>query len=74
MKNEICDAAGTVLIIDLICSTGLVSSRSEARRLVIQKAVKLNDVVINDPLERVKVEEGQILKVGKRKFAKIKLG
>ncbi|MCK9265956.1 tyrosine--tRNA ligase [bacterium] len=74
VKNEICDDAGTILIIDLICSTGLVSSRSEARRLVIQKAVKLDDVVINDPLERVKVEEGQILKVGKRKFAKIKLG
>lgn len=51
--------------------TGLVSSTSEAVRLIKQGAVVINDMKVVDP-ER-KIPEGEyILKVGKRKFLKVK--
>lgn len=51
--------------------TGLVSSTSEAVRLINQRAVVINDIKVIDP-ER-KIPEGEyILKVGKRKFLKVK--
>jgi tyrosyl-tRNA synthetase len=49
----------------------LASSNSEARRLVQQGAVSINDEKISDPKAQVEVPEGAILKAGKRKFAKI---
>ena len=65
------DGQGMVLVIDLISAAGLAPSRSEARRLVIQKAVKLDDEIVADPSARLKVRDGQVLKVGKRKFARL---
>ncbi len=65
------DVQGMVLVIDLISAAGLAPSRSEARRLVIQKAVKLDDEIVADPSARLKIRDGQVLKVGKRKFARL---
>ncbi|HNS32886.1 MAG TPA: tyrosine--tRNA ligase [bacterium] len=72
VKQEIKDAEGRVSIIELICMAGLASSKSEARRLVIQKAVKLDDRTVEDPSARISVMEGQVLKAGKRKFIRLK--
>jgi tyrosyl-tRNA synthetase len=58
---------GTALL-DLMVAENLAPSKSEARRLIEQGAVKLDDNVI-DSIE-AKVEAGT-LKVGKRKFVKI---
>ncbi len=55
-------------LLELIVKEGLASSKSDARRLFEQGAVKINDNVITS-LE-AQVEEG-ILKVGKRRFIKI---
>ncbi|MFA6522907.1 MAG: tyrosine--tRNA ligase [Candidatus Peribacteraceae bacterium] len=57
-------------LVDLIVRNKLASSKSEAKRLIQQGAVKLNETVITDI--EAKAEKG-ILKVGKRKFAKIVL-
>ncbi len=55
-------------LIDVIVSHKLASSKSDARRLVEQGGVTLNDRMITEI--NAKVEEG-IVKVGKRKFAKL---
>ncbi len=52
----------------LLISLSLVSSRSEFKRLLEQKAININNAVI--PQDR-NVKTGDIIKVGKRKFIKI---
>ena len=61
-----------IWIVELLANSGLVSSRSEARRLIKQRAVKLDDVIIDDESEIIKLESKEaILRVGKRKFLKL---
>ncbi len=56
------------LLVDVMASNDLVASKSEAKRLIQQGGVKLNDKTISSI--DAPAEEG-ILKVGKRKFARI---
>lgn len=58
-------------IIDLLVETRMVPSKSEARRLVQQGGVKLNDQVITEWDATLDIESGQILQAGKRKFVKL---
>jgi len=57
-------------ILDLIIKINFAPSRGEARRLVIQGGVSINNNKITDPNFKIKLSEGMILKVGKRKFIK----
>ncbi|HLD07741.1 MAG TPA: tyrosine--tRNA ligase [Candidatus Peribacterales bacterium] len=59
---------GTPLL-DVLVSEGLVKSKAEGKRLIKQKGVKVNDVVVES--ENEKVSEG-VVRVGKRKFIKLK--
>jgi tyrosyl-tRNA synthetase len=59
-------------IIDLLVETKLAPSKSEARRLVQQGGVKLNDQVITEWSSAIDIEDGQILQAGKRKFVKLR--
>lgn len=52
----------------LLISLSLVSSRSEFRRLLEQKAIDVNNSVI---LQDCNLSKGDIIKVGKKKFLKI---
>ncbi len=59
-------------IIEILASSGFVSSKSEARRLIRQRAIKVENSVIEDETTIIKPrEEPQIIKVGKRRFLKI---
>lgn len=58
-------------ILDLLVRTKLTSSKSEAKRLIEQNAVRINGIVKQDWKEIVKIEKGIVIKVGKRKFIKI---
>jgi tyrosyl-tRNA synthetase len=58
-------------IIDLIMETRLITSKSEAKRLVEQGGVKLNNQTINNWKNNVEPHSGDVLKIGKRKFAKL---
>jgi tyrosyl-tRNA synthetase len=49
----------------------LAESRGEAKRLIKQKAVSLDNVVITDPAAQIKPVNGQVLKVGKRRFLRL---
>ncbi|MCH7782948.1 tyrosine--tRNA ligase [candidate division KSB1 bacterium] len=62
-----------VWIIKLLSIAGLIQSNGEGRRLIKQGAVSVNGEKIgNDDIE-ITIENGAVLKVGKRKFKKIVL-
>lgn len=56
-------------IVDVLAETKLAPSKSEAKRLLEQKGVKVDDETAD---EATKVSSGSIIQVGKRKFIKIK--
>jgi tyrosyl-tRNA synthetase len=58
-------------ILDLLVKTKLASSRSEGRRLIEQRGVRLGDEVVEDPNRVIELVEPAILRVGKRKFLRI---
>ena len=60
-------------LIDLLVATGSVSSKSDARRLLEQGAIELNQSPINNKQLAIKISNGDILKIGKKKFVKISL-
>ena len=70
---EIRPTAASMNILDLILHAGFAPSKSEARRLVQQKAVSLDDQEITDFTATVDLKAGQVLRVGKRRFGKIVL-
>ncbi len=55
----------------LLSICGLVSSGSQAKRLVKQGGVTVNNEKINDPNQLITPTDDMIVKVGKRKFAKL---
>lgn len=59
-------------IVDLIMLAALAESKSAAKRLVEQGGVKLGDRAIKNWQDKVKPQNGQVLKVGKRKFVELK--
>lgn len=63
---------GETEILDLLVKMKLVPSKSEAKRLILQGGVKINNKKIIDWKKIVSPQSGMIIKVGKRKFAKIK--
>jgi len=68
---------GELGILDLLLALKLASSKSDAKRLVSQKGVRMGfgegDLEVKDDWqEKIKAEEGLIVQVGKRKFAKVR--
>ncbi|OHB17191.1 MAG: tyrosine--tRNA ligase [Parcubacteria group bacterium RIFCSPLOWO2_01_FULL_40_65] len=62
---------GTMLI-DFMIKSGLAKSRSEAKQLVEQGAVRINKEIIKIGDQRnYELREGDVIQVGPRKFAKI---
>lgn len=63
--------AGPYPIVDLLVKTGLASSKSEARRLVEQGAVKIDRGAVKDIKAELKISGSIVVQVGKRNFRKI---
>jgi tyrosyl-tRNA synthetase len=57
---------------ELLIETKTAGSKSEARRLINQGGVSVNGTKITDSFLQISVQDPIILKVGKRKFAKVK--
>jgi len=57
-------------IVEVIVKAGLVESKSEIKRLLSQNAIQVNSEAVND--WSYKVKGGDIIKIGPRKFLKIK--
>jgi len=58
-------------ILDLLVKIGLASSKSEAKRLILQKGVKINNQVQNDWQKIIEIKKGIVIQVGKRKFIRL---
>ena len=59
------------LLVNIIADSGLLKSKSEARRMIKQSAVKIDGEAIKDIQYKVSIGDSFVLKVGKRKFLKV---
>lgn len=58
-------------LINLVVTAGFAPSNGAARRLIQQGGVRINDKQVKDVKSSITPEDGIIVKVGKRKFARI---
>ncbi len=58
-------------ILELLVKTKMVNSKSEAKRLISQKAVEIDGQTKENWAEVIEIKKKMVVKVGKRKFAKI---
>ena len=58
-------------VLELLLKTKKVTSKSEAKRLILQKAIKINNLIKKDWREVIEIKKGSVIKVGKKKFIKI---
>jgi tyrosyl-tRNA synthetase len=75
LPNEVPDVAVRRDIdpIALLRTCEFAASNGEARRLVEQGGVRINDVVVEDFAQALELADGDILRVGKRRFARLRV-
>ena len=70
--------AGAIGILSLMVKSGLAASNGEARRLVQQGGVSVNDAKVTDPASQMTAadfgDDGLIIKKGKKVYHKVLLG
>ncbi len=59
------------VVLDLLIQSKLITSRSEGRRLIEQRAVEINNTTVEPGTHEIMVQDGDIVRVGKRKYIKI---
>ena len=59
------------LLVNIIADSGLLNSKSEARRMIKQSAVKIDGDTVTDIHHKITTSGSFILKVGKRNFLKV---
>ena len=62
---------GGINILDLLVKTALCPSKSEARRLVTQGGVSVDDAKVTDPNAMVEIADSVIVKKGKKVYHKV---
>ncbi len=65
---------GSIRMVRLMVDSGLAASNSEAKRLIAQGAVKVNQHRVSDPDLELRIEEEMIIQVGKRKYVRVTVG
>lgn len=75
MREVRLPAGGTPM---LLCEAmagplGLAPSKSEARRLIRQKGVRINEKTVDDETIPFPLEDGLVVQVGRRKFVKVRI-
>ena len=60
-----------LLILDLLVKTKMAQSKAEAKRLIEQGGVKINDKKIENWKEIIKIKSGLVIQVGPRKFVRV---
>jgi tyrosyl-tRNA synthetase len=63
---------GAIRLVRLLVELGLADSNGEARRLISQGGVSLNGERINQDVD-VAVQDGSLVRVGRRRFARVRL-
>lgn len=65
-------AIDAINIVELLSSTELVTSKNEARRMILANAVKIDNEKVGSIEAIIKIKGEKIIQVGKRKFLRIK--
>jgi len=58
-------------VLNFLVKTKLVSSKSKAKQLILQKGIKIDNKIQKDWQKIIKIKKGTIIQVGKRKFIKL---
>ena len=58
-------------VLEFLVKTKLASSKSEAKRLILQKGVKIDGKIEENWRGTVQIKKGMIIQVGKRKFVRL---
>ncbi len=70
-RLEEADIEGKLSLAELLVRTGFTESKSEAKRLIKQGGVKIDDIVQKEWDKNTQLEKGQVIQVGKRRFVRI---
>ena len=62
----------SLILTDLLIKLNMVKSKSEAKRLIRERAVDIDGEAIMNENSMVSIKKGQTVRVGKHKFARIK--
>jgi len=57
----------------LLTASGITTSMSESKRVIEQGGTAIDSKIITNPSEQIVPKDGSIIRVGKRKFVKIKI-
>ena len=60
-----------LVLVEVMVEAGLAKSKSEARRLVGQRGVRLDGVILENPEQILELDEPRVLRVGKRQFLRL---
>lgn len=71
VEYEVAFGTDGILLIDIIAQTAMTESKSDAKRMIQQGGVYINSSKITDVFIKITGREPFILKVGKKKIAKI---
>nr|WP_040309101.1 tyrosine--tRNA ligase [Asticcacaulis biprosthecium] len=66
------EVSGSVTVVDLLVQAGLVSSKSEARRLIANRGARLDDEVVEDEGAVITVNDPLKLSAGRKKHVLIR--
>lgn len=61
----------TINICDLLVRIGFSNSKSEAKRMILGRGVKLDSVLIEDVNKSIEIENEKVIQFGKNKFKKV---
>ena len=60
-----------ITLLEVMVKAKLVTSKSEARRLIEQNGVRLEDEILADPHAEMALDAPRVLRVGKRRFVRL---
>lgn len=63
---------GAVSALDAVMASGVAASKGEARRLIEQGGFDIDGVAVKNPAEPLALETGAMLKIGKKRFFRVK--
>ncbi len=58
-------------LLELMMEASLAPSKSQARRLIDQNAVRLDGETLDDPYQELEISEPTVLQVGKRRYRQL---
>jgi len=71
--KEVAVPRGKIWVVELLKRCGFARTNSEGRRLVRGGAVRIDGRRISDEMEQIEPENGQVLQVGRNRWAKLRL-